>query len=54
MPSVSSFKELPLYKWELSSSLYTLLLETEFLFGELQLLPGFNLATESEKFITKL
>lgn len=54
MPLVSSFKELPLYKWELSTSLYALLLETEFLFREMQLLPGFNLAIESEKFSNKL
>lgn len=55
MPLVSSsFKELPLYKWELSTVLYTVLLETEFPFREMQLLPGFNLAIEREKCVTKL
>lgn len=48
------FKNLPLYNWELSTVLYTLLLETEFLFSEVQLLSGFNLAIEREKWITKL
>lgn len=42
------FKKLPLYSWELSTALYTLFLETEFLFREVQLLSGFNLAIERE------
>ena len=43
------FKKLPLYDWESSIGLYTLLLETEFLFREVQSLSGFNLAIEREK-----
>lgn len=48
------FKNHSLCNWELSTALYTQLLETEFLFGEVQSLSGFNLVIEREKCISEL
>lgn len=48
------FKNCSLYNWELSTVLYTQLLESEFLFGEVQSLSGFNLVIEREKCVSEL